>query len=158
MRAARGDGPASAREMALRWLARRDYSRSELAQKLRARRVPLTEIEATLDDFERLGYLSDARYAQAVVSQRVGRLSRRAIARDLHDRGIASDTAKDALSTLAERDELADAMALWERRFGRAPVDDRDKARQVRFIVSRGYSASIAFKVLRAAGAAGDDS
>ena len=157
MRAARAKAPATARATALRLLARRDYSRSELAQRLRAHGVTPADIDATLDDFERLGYLSDARYAQALVSQRAGRLGQRAIARDLQDKGIGSDAAKDALSTLAGRDELADAMALWTRRFGQAPVDERDKARQVRFIVSRGFSVSIAFKVLRAAGARSDD-
>jgi regulatory protein len=140
----------------MRLLARRDYSRAELAQRLGARGFPPIEIDAALDDFERLGYLSDARYAQTLVAQRVGRLGKRAIAQKLQQRGIASDTAKDALAMLAERDELADATALWQGRFGQAPVDERDKARQIRFLVSRGYGA-VAFKVLRAAGASGED-
>ena len=157
MRAARVREPVSARATALRLLARRDYSRSELAQRLRGRGVPASEIEATLDDFERLGYLSDVRYAQAIVSQRAGRLGARAIARDLQDKGIAADAANDALTALAPRDELADATALWTRRFGTPPAGDREKARHVRFLVSRGYSASVAFKVLRAAGVKSDE-
>ena len=157
MRAARDKPPASARTVALRLLARRDYSRAELAQRLRGRGLPTADIEATLDDFERLGYLSDARYAQALVAQRAGHLGQRAIARDLRERGIAADDAKEALSPLAERDELADATALWQRRFGHPPADEREKARQVRFLVSRGFSAATAFRVLRAAGAHVDD-
>ena len=39
--------------------------------------------------------------------------------------------------------------ALWLRRFGRAPTDDREKARQVRFLQSRGFSLSAIFKLLR---------
>jgi regulatory protein len=152
MRAARGKGPAPARAIALRLLARRDYSRIELAQHLRARGIERADIDATLDDFERLGYLSDARYAQALVTQRVGRLGSRAIVRDLRDKGIAPDAARDALSALAGRDELADATALWQRRFGRPPSDERQKAKQVRFLVSRGFSAATAFRVLRTAG------
>jgi regulatory protein len=157
MRAARGRQPATARATALRLLARRDYSRMELAQRLRGRGAPTDEIDAILDDLERLGYLSDARYAQAIVSQRAGRLGARAIVRDLHGKGIPSDTAKDALASLAPRDELADATALWARRFGTPPANDREKARHVRFLVSRGYSASVAFKVLHAAGARTDE-
>jgi len=157
MRADPGSEPASARAIALRLLARRDFGRLELAQRLRRRGVPHAEVEATLDDFERLGYLSDARYAGALVTQRAGKLGKRAIARDLQGKGIGADIAKDALSALDGRDEVADATALWQRRFGHAPADDREKSRQVRFIVSRGYSASIAFKVLRAAGEPGED-
>jgi len=152
MRNARRREPATARTVALRLLARRDYSRLELAQRLRARGIAAAEIEPLLDDFERLGYLSDARYAQALVSRRAGRFGVRAIARDLHDQGIAADVANDALATLEPRDELADATNLWARRFGTAPVDERDKARQVRFLIARGYSVSIALKAIHSDG------
>ena len=157
MRAARGRAPASARATALRLLARRDYSRAELATRLRARGVAGTEIDALLADFERLGYLSDDRYAHALVSQRAGRLGSRAIARDLREKGIPPDAAREALAPLAQRDELADAMALWKRRFGQPPQDEREKGRQVRFLVARGFGASVALRVLRAAGVPGDD-
>jgi regulatory protein len=157
MRAARGHAPASPRAAALRLLARRDYSRAELAARLRARGVPAPEIDALLEDFERLGYLSDERYAHAVVAQRAGRLASRAIARDLREKGIAADTAREALAPLAQRDELVDAMALWRRRFGQPPLDAREKGRQVRFLVARGFSASVAFRVLRAAAVPGDE-
>ena len=158
MRQARRAKPARPREAALRLLARRDYSRAELAQRLVRRGVPSAEVETLLDEFEQLGYLSDARYAGALVRQREGRLAPRAIARDLRDKGIGADAARDALSSLDARDELADATTLWTRRFGTAPADDREKARQVRFLLSRGYSAAIAFRVLRAAGATLDES
>jgi regulatory protein len=148
MRAARDKAPASARAVGVRMLARRDYSRAEFAQRLRARGLPAADIEAALDDFERRGYLCDARYAQALVGARAGRLGSRAIARDLHDKGIAPAAAKDALSALADRDELADATALWQRRFGRPPVDDRERVKQVRFLIARGYGVSIALKVV----------
>jgi regulatory protein len=141
----------------LRLLARRDYSRAELAARLTARGIAATEIDATLDDFERLGYLSDARYAQGVVAQRIGRYGKRAIARDLRGKGIAAAAAGEALSALARRVEQADATALWQRRFGQAPADERDKARHVRFLMARGYSAATALEVLRAAGARGED-
>jgi regulatory protein len=157
VRAARNHAPASARAVALRLLARRDYSRQELERRLQARGLPRADIDVTLDDFERLGYLSDERYAHAIVAQRLGRFGKREIARDLHDKGIAADAAKDALAALADRDELADATAVWQRRFGRAPTDEREKARQVRFLVARGYSASIAFRILRNAGSSVDD-
>ena len=103
MPTARDKPPASARAVALRLLARRDYSRAELGQRLRGRGLATSDIEAALDDFERFGYLSDARYAHALVAQRAGHLGRRAIARDLRERGIAADEAKAALSPLRPR-------------------------------------------------------
>ena len=45
--------------------------------------------------------------------------------------------------------------SLWQRRFGTPPKDDREKARQVRFLMARGYAMSVALKVVRIA--ASDD-
>jgi regulatory protein len=148
VRSARGREPPSARVVATRLLARRDYSRVELEQRLGAKGLPAPAIAATLDEFEKLGYLSDARYAEHLVAQRAGRLGKRAIARDLREKGIAPTAASEALSLLGGRDELADARALWQRRFGTAPIDERDKARQVRFLMARGYGVSVALKVV----------
>lgn len=98
------------------------------------------------------GYLSDARYAHAVVAQRAGRYGKRAIAHALKERGIGAADASLAMAPLADADELADAQALWRQRFGVAPADDREKGRQVRFLQARGYPLSVALRVLRAAG------
>jgi regulatory protein len=70
----------------------------------------------------------------------------------LSERGIAPDDAANALSQLAGSDESADALTLWQRRFGQAPRDERDKARQVRFLQARGYPLSVALSVLRKVG------
>ena len=142
----------SAKALAIRWLARRDLSRAELTHRLRRRGIEELEVTRTLDDLTSLGYLSDARYASAVVAQRKGRYGKRAIAHALTERGIARNDAADAMAQLAGSDEGADALALWQRRFGQAPRDERDKARQVRFLQARGYPLSVALAVLRKVG------
>ena len=60
---------------------------------------------------------------------------------------------RDALAAIAGNDELVEATALWQRKFGDPPKDEREKARQVRFLMARGYGMSVALKVLRSAGA-----
>jgi regulatory protein len=149
MRAVRGKAPVSIRSTAMRLLARREYARAELAMRLRERGGNPDEVEHTLDELERLGYLSDQRYARMLVTQRAGRYGKRAIAQTLAQRGVAADAAREALDELAGDDELAQATALWQRRFAQAPADDRERAKQVRFLTSRGYGLSIALKVVR---------
>jgi len=143
--------PLSVKATAIRLLARREYARAELAERLKARGAPRDEIDRILDELERGGYLSDARFAQAVVAQKAGRYGKRAIAHELRQKHVAPAAAQDALAALAQVDELAEATALWQRRFGVAPQNQREKARQVRFLLSRGYGMSVALKVLRAA-------
>jgi regulatory protein len=92
------------------------------------------------------------------VRQKSGSHSKRAIAHALRGKGVTAPVAKDALAALDGADEYAQALVLWQRRFGKAPADEREKARQVRFLVSRGYATSVVFRVLRAAGARADES
>lgn len=140
-------------------LARREYGRAELRARLLARGAPREEVDAALDELERRGFLSDARYAQALVAHKTGRFGRRAIAHELKEKRVDSEAAKAALAALADVDELAEATALWRRRYDAPPKDEREKGRQLRFLMARGYSMSIALKVLRAAARAtdGDD-
>jgi regulatory protein len=144
------------KQRAIALLARREYARAELASRLLAAGATRDELEPVLDELERAGYLSDARFAVGVVRQKVGAYSRRAIAHALREKGVAPTAAREALAQLDDTDELAQAMALWQRRFGTPPVDERDKARQLRFLLSRGFSQGIAFKVLKAAGTRAD--
>jgi regulatory protein len=149
--------PRTLKQRAIGLLARREYSRAELAARLAAGGANRVEIDPMLDELERAGYLSDARFAAAVVRQKAGGYAKRAIAHALREKGVAAPAAMSALAALDGDDEFAQALALWHRRFGKAPVDERVKARQVRFLVSRGYATSIVFRVLRAAGAPVDD-
>ena len=149
------DGP-SLRAAAIRLLARREYPRAELAQRLRARGASPDEVERVLDALAADGYLSDTRFAHMLVQSRAGRFSGRAIAHELRERGVDREVAAAALEPLREHDELAQATALWQRRFGAAPRDEREKARQVRFLLSRGYALGTALRVIKAAGAIED--
>ncbi len=142
---------------AVRMLARREYGRAELRTRLLAKGVGEAEADAALDGLARRGLLSDARYAEAVVAQKAGRYGRRAIAHALKEKGVDAAAASSALAALAGRDEVDEALALWRRRYGAPPADEREKGRQVRFLLARGYAMSVALKVLRAAGAKADD-
>jgi regulatory protein len=167
-----GAGPKrparSLKARAIALLARRDYSRAELRRKLGAPRRDAEDsfaaevastheaLEALLDELAQLGYLSDERYARSVVARKSASHSRRAIAEELKTRGVAGDVVSDALGT-SEADDGATMRALWQRRFGTAPRDDRERARQVRFLQSRGFSLSAILRFLRALPSNGDD-
>ena len=144
--------PRTLKARAVALLARREYSRAELREKLVAGgdrdADAMAAVDAVLDELAALGYLSDARFAQVLVQQKSGGYSRRAIGATLKAKGVSSEAATEALAASAVDDQ--DAMvALWRRRFGKAPRDDREKSRQVRFLQSRGFSLSAIFKLLR---------
>jgi regulatory protein len=137
------------RGRALRLLGRREFSRQELDQRLRGHAESQAELEALLDDLAERGWLSDARYADAVVRKRKGQFARRAIAQELKQAGINEEVTAAALAAVDPDEEFAAALALCRRKFRRAPVDQKDKARQIRFLQSRGYAISLALRVLK---------
>ena len=150
--------PRTLKQRAVGLLARREYSRAELEARLAVSTgADRSEIEPVLDELERAGYLSDARFAGALVRQKAAGYAKRAIAHALREKGVAAPVATEALAALGNEDEFARAVALWQRRFGRAPADEREKSRQMRFLLARGYAPGIALRVLRQSGARVDD-
>jgi regulatory protein len=145
------------RGRALRLLGRREFSRQELEKRLRAYAEAPAELEALLDDLAERGWLSDARYADALVRKRTGQFSRRAIAQELKQAGVAIEVTDAALAVADPDAEFAAALALCQRKFRRAPADQKDKARQIRFLQSRGYGLSLALRVLKHSGGDEDD-
>jgi regulatory protein len=144
------DKPArSLKARAIAHLARREHSRAELAQRLLAAGAARADVDKTLAEIAAEGYLSDERYAQALVRQKSATMSRRALAEALKTKGVTDEVARRALANV-ETDDGATLVALWRRRFGHAPKDDRERARQVRFLQSRGFALSAIITLLRA--------
>ena len=143
------------KQRAVAMLARREFARAELASRLAASGASRTEIEPLLEELAAAGLLSDARYASSLVNRKQG-YSKRAIAYALREKGVAAAAASDVLATLDAASDLATASALWLRRFGSPPADQREKLAQLRFLLARGFSYGVANKVVRSAGAAVD--
>ena len=131
-------------------LARREHSREELARKL-VRRLEEgqehADVDAVLDELQRRDLLSERRYAEAIVRTRSDRYGNARLAQDLKARGVPAETARAALASLGGS-ELQRAHAVWARRFGALPASLEDRARQTRFLESRGFNADVIRRVL----------
>ncbi len=144
------DRPVSLRSRALGLLARREHSRHELEVKL-APLADTAELTRLLDGLEADGWLSDARVVEQAVEGR-RRLGSRRIVGDLRRKGVAQDLIDAALPKIRQH-ELASARDVWRRKFGRRfggpPPDAAERARQMRFLLARGFSMDVAARVLR---------
>ena len=119
-----------------------------MRNKLVATGATRDEVDAVLDEIAALGYLSDTRFAKALVGQKSGAMSKRSISASLKAKGVDADVASAALAA-SDVDDQDAMVALWLRKFGAPPASDREKARQVRFLQSRGFALSAIFKLLR---------
>ncbi|WP_406623998.1 recombination regulator RecX [Acidovorax sp. SDU_ACID1] len=140
----------SLKARALRLLAQREHSRSELQAKL-ARHVEEGEdLPALLDALEAQGFVSAQRVAESVVHQRAARFGARRVAQELRAKGLDEDLVRATAAQLAGT-ELERARAVWCQRFGSAPppATPQERARQMRFLAARGFAAEVVCRVVR---------
>jgi regulatory protein len=146
---------AAARQLCLRMLTAAPRTRAELAAALRRRGVPEETAAAVLGRFSEVKLIDDAAFAAAwVESRHHGRgLARRALAAELRQRGVPRDDIKAAVGGLDPRQEIATARGLVERRL--ASTRGQPLAARIRrltgLLARKGYSAAIAYRVVREA-------
>lgn len=138
----------SLRERALGCLSRREYSRLELKRKLAPHVENESELETLLDDFSRRGWLSEQRFAEQIIHARSGKYGVQRIAQELKEKGVSAEAVTAVLPQLKEN-ELETARTVWEKKFGTLPADATERAKQMRFLASRGFSQNVIWKVLR---------
>ena len=127
------------RERALRLLARREHSRAELAGKLRRYAAPEEDLEILLDDLSRRKLLSDERYAESRTHALSRKYGAARIAHELRAKGLGKELAEQA-SGVARATEVERAREVWRRKFRAAPRTREERAKQMRFLQSRGFS------------------
>jgi regulatory protein len=142
------DSPVELRARALRLLARREHSRAELGRKLSRHAEAPEALEILLTDLEKRQQLSDERFA----SERTRSLSRKygaaRIRHDLKAKGVDAQL----IDQVSSEGELERARAILARKYREPPATREERARRMRFLQSRGFSAEIIFKLLSARG------
>ena len=113
-----------------------------------APRAPSPElVESVLDELEGMKLLSDRRMAESLVRNGAERFGRARLSQDLQRKGLDESLISNVLQPLAE-DEKSRAQAVWQRRFGKPPTSLKEKARQYRFLVGRGFAPGIVSAVV----------
>ena len=136
------------RARALRALARRELSRAELEAKLLPHVVETDNLGALLDDLEKRGWLSDARAVEQIVRIRSARFGTQRIAHELRQKGISEELINASIPQM-KQGELEAARNVWQRKFTTPAQDQKEKAKQVRFLQSRGFSMEVIFRAMK---------
>jgi len=142
--------PPTLRERALGLLARREHSRTELARKLQAHNPSADELEALLEDLSKRKQLSDERYAESRAHALSRKFGATRIAQELRAKGVDKGLAEQA-SAAARVTEVERARAVWLRKFKQPPASHDERAKQMRFLQSRGFSFDAIRAVVRGA-------
>jgi regulatory protein len=105
------------------------------------------DLDALLDDLERDGLLSNARYAETLAHARAGRHGSLRLKADLRDKGVPEAEMAEVLDAAREAD-LVSARAVWSKKFGEPPRDAAERAKQMRFLAGRGFPQDVIRRVI----------
>lgn len=139
--------PRLARDRSLRLLGYREYSRSELSQRVQDEGYAAPIVSEVVRSLEAVGLVDDARFAQYWARSRVAQCrGRHGIELDLASRGIEPRVIAEVLDEHCPIEgELTRARAI----VGLGPRTHKEREKALRMLLSRGFSAGVAVDALR---------
>lgn len=103
--------------------------------------APEEAVEAVLDQLEEQGLLSDQRFGEAWIRSHQRRHGRMRLEQDLRSRGVSQELIGTLLAGWASELPISHrAWQVWSRRFSTPPETPAERARQIRFLLGRGFS------------------
>ena len=134
---------------ALKLLAMREHSRAELERKLKAHEQEPGTLKRALDELQARGFIDEQRVADSLVHRRAGKLGAGRIRQELQAKGLDAERVAVAVASL-KATELERAREVWRKKFGALPTDAASRAKQARFLATRGFSGEVVRRVLGA--------
>ena len=133
---------------ALRLLAQREHSRTELERKLTPHEETPGQLEQVLDELQAKDFISEARVVESVVNRRQARMGSARIKQELLGKGLGKEAVLAAMAGL-KATELDRARELWRKKFDGPAADAAGRAKQMRFLAARGFGGDVIGRVLR---------
>jgi regulatory protein len=108
-----------------------------------------------LDELAAKDFINEQRVVESVVNRRAQKLGASRVRQELQAKKLPADAIAEAVQDLRSS-ELQRAREVWRKKFGGKPaevaeMDASQRAKQVRFLISRGFSAEVVRKVVAGA-------
>lgn len=137
---------------AVSYLSRREHSKVELRQKLQPYAQDSSEIEDLLVFLEQGNWQSDERFAASLANRRMPRYGWLKLQHELQQHAIEEKIINN-LKVHYQDNEYERALAVWEKKFNQKPQDQKQYAKQYRFMASRGFSSNIIHAIINSSNA-----
>jgi regulatory protein len=135
---------------ALRLLSLREHSRQELERKLKPFEQTPGELAAALDFLQAKDFINEQRVVESVVNRRSRKLGASRVRQELQAKGLPVEAIAEAVQAMRST-ELERAREVWRKKFGEPPPDAAARAKQIRFLVSRGFAPEVVRRVVAGA-------
>lgn len=138
---------------ALRLLSGREYSRAELERKLAPFEEQAGDLAKALDELQAKDFINEQRVVDSVLHRRSAKLGTVRIKQELQSKGLDAGAVLDAVDLLKST-ETERAREVWRKKFGKSStyndsesaaatvtVTPAERAKQIRFLMGRGFGA-----------------
>ena len=132
---------------ALRLLSSREHSRAELQTKLQPFEETPGALTAVLDKLVEKDFINEGRVVASILHRRAPKLGASRIQQELKAKGLEPQAIADAVAQLRGT-ELARAREVWRKKFDQPARDAAERAKQYRFLATRGFSGEVVAKLL----------
>ncbi|MFZ2308015.1 MAG: recombination regulator RecX [Rhodoferax sp.] len=143
--------PLSLKGRALRLLGTREHSRAELERKLIQHEEEPGSLAKALDELQAKGFINEQRVLESVLHRRAAKLGTTRIRQELQGKGLAPEAVLEAVEQLRAT-EVERAREVWRKKFGEPPLDANERAKQMRFLASRGFGGEAIRRVVSGGG------
>lgn len=138
----------SALDTAVRILTSRSHTASELARKLKSRRIETAIVEQVLAECKRLNYIDDEETARLYLRELKSKgYGRRYVRNAMHRKGLAAETVESSLaegySTSEERENAESLVEKKHATFNREKDPRKRKSKIYRYLYTRGFSPDV---------------
>jgi len=123
---------------ALRLLSTREHSRAELERKLAQYEEVPGALAKVLDALQAKDFINEGRVVESVIHRRSAKLGTQRIKQELQAKGLEPEAVAQVLQTL-RASEVERAREVWRKKFGAPAADAAERAKQMRFLASRGF-------------------
>ncbi|SFC29088.1 regulatory protein [Polaromonas sp. OV174] len=132
---------------ALRYLAAREHSRAELERKLSVHEETPGQLAQVLDELQAKDFINEARVVESVINRRASRYGAARVRHELQGKGLGAEAVASAMDSL-KATELERAREVWRKKFDGPAFDAAGRAKQMRFLVARGFGGEVIRRVV----------
>jgi regulatory protein len=124
----------------------REHSRLELERKLSPYATSAQELQSVLAFLQDKDFINEQRVMESVIHRRAAKHGAAKVKQELTQKGLDPEQVAQAVDQLRDT-EYERAHQLWLRKFGETSQDPKLRAKQIRFLLSRGFASSVVMKI-----------
>ena len=140
------------RNRALYYLAKREYSFQELVNKTLkyAEELGLNkkDCEFIISKLREQNLQSDQRFCESYINSKKNKFGAQKIVFELTQKGVSEDLVATFIGELVNN-EYDLALQVWNKKYSHVTQDINEKAKQIRFLQSRGFSFETIKKIIK---------